>query len=331
MLPPAEQLRRARATLQAELAREAMPAAQRLADAYRRQLQALDKQLKAASTSDELARAQIARLQAQAQEALAGMQDAILRVAEPVAAQAITRGIAAGRQALQAVNVGIGAPNAAAIRALVGYVDSPAFVSMVESYGDYHATQVTDTMLASAAAGKGPTTIIREVRRYLANIPLADAQRMVRTVQLWSARAANHEIYRDNADVLDGWTWSAAKSGSCMSCLAMDGKLFPLTATLNDHHNGRCAPIPHVRGTDMPYQSGEAWFRAQSEDAQRGQMGEAAWTAWRDGAIRFDQFTAIYSDPIYGPMRSEAALKDMVGETAALAYARQAKQARQQR
>ncbi len=80
--------------------------------------------------------------------------------------------------------------------------------------------------------------------------------------------------------------------------------------------------IDGVEEQPLVVQSGEAWFKEQSEAFQKKLMGPAKWRAWQDGAFTFDQLTKPYTSPIYGRMLREASLKEILGEKAALYYAK---------
>jgi hypothetical protein len=159
---------------------------------------------------------------------------------------------------------------------------------------------------------------------------------MARTVQLWSARRGALEVYKANADIVKGWIWSASLDATvCMACVAMNGTFHELDEILNDHHNGRCAMVP-VTNTwaDLGFasgqevtagiQSGQDWFDNLPASEQSKRMGPAMFAAYQDGAFEFSQLSATYSDDVYGQMRREASLNELIGNDAASAYKRNA-------
>ena len=99
-----------------------------------------------------------------------------------------------------------------------------------------------------------------------------------------------------------------------MSCIALHGQVFPVGTLCDDHHNGRCAMLPYVKGMDNPVnQTGEQWFNKQSESTQKNMMGDAKWQAWKDGKFEFGQLSKEYYDDVYGNMKGEASLKSLLG------------------
>ena len=140
---------------------------------------------------------------------------------------------------------------------------------------------------------------------------------MTRTVQLYSYREATRANYIANSDVVEGWIWHADLSPTtCAECIAMHGTFHANDETLNDHHNGRCSMIPVVKGFDRITEegAGEAWFNAQPESVQRDMLGPGKYEAWKEGQFDFSQLVSTQNDPVYGEMRVEATLKELLGE-----------------
>jgi hypothetical protein len=132
-------------------------------------------------------------------------------------------------------------------------------------------------VLAGVAQGYGPRRIATVLEQAL-GMPYAWAETMTRTVQVYSYRTATHAAYAANPQVISGWMWQSARdTRTCLSCLAMDGSVHGLDEVLNDHHRGRCAPVPIVRGTTWveSYVPSREWFDQQPTDVQAGMMGGA--------------------------------------------------------
>jgi hypothetical protein len=115
-----------------------------------------------------------------------------------------------------------------------------------------------------------------------------------------------------------------------MSCISQHGSEHPLGERLNDHHNGRCAPLPktisfadlglNIPERRAPVQRGEVWFEAQPEALQREMMGGATFRAWKDGQVNFADLSQPYDDEIYGELLRQASLKDILGGKAKAYY-----------
>jgi hypothetical protein len=175
------------------------------------------------------------------------------------------------------------------------------------------ADYVRQTMQEAVALGYSP----RKTAGLLAEAfgrGLTDALRMARTAQLWASRLAAHANYANNEDILDGWVWFATLDETvCQSCIVQHGTVYPLDETLNDHHNGRCAPIPYIEAFGNPVeQTGIEWFEAQPDARQREILGQGKYDAWKAGEFTLDQLSKETENDVYGLMRVETPLKELV-------------------
>lgn len=208
---------------------------------------------------------------------------------------------------------------AAQVETLLGFLGpaSPLTQSLRTRLGPAVADRLMRKLVDGLALGRNPNDIARLARNEL-GVGLTWALTTVRSANLWAYRNASSANYRANRDVVSGWIWWAELGPrTCMSCISQHGTEHELSEELRDHHRGRCTPIPLVPlaqqfGLSMPdVQSGETWFRRQSEARQVAMMGPGKWQAWQAGAFDFAQLSAPYSDPIYGIMRREATLQEL--------------------
>jgi hypothetical protein len=203
-----------------------------------------------------------------------------------------------------------------AIEQLLGFLspDGPLY-SRLSLLAPTTVEGVSKAILDGVAMGSNPRVIAREITNAF-GMGLTDSMRMTRTVQLWSYRESNRATYVANQDVVTGWVWHADLSPrTCMSCLANHGKVFPLDEPLRDHFNGRCAAIPLLNGQENPVGegSGEKWFREQSKGTQVQMMGKGKHAAWTKGLFEFSQLTTEQKNDVYGLMKTETPLKQLVG------------------
>jgi len=196
---------------------------------------------------------------------------------------------------------------------LAAYLDPDGeLFKRIDAMAGYYADYIGKNILARVALGQNPRTIAAWITDAY-GMPLTDALRTARTVQLYSYRQAENAQFIANADVLDGVVWSAELDDRvCASCVALHGQVFPVGTLANDHHNGRCAMLPLVKGADNPIpQSGAEWFESQPESRQRDLLGPGKFEAWQDGAFDFSALSKPYQDDVYGEMRREASLKEL--------------------
>lgn len=202
------------------------------------------------------------------------------------------------------------------IKQLLGFLqsDGPLF-ERLSKLGPETAKRVAQMILENVALGKNPKAYAGAIRDAL-GIGLSDALRMTRTVQMYAYREAARANYAANSDIIDGWIWYAELDEStCLSCIAQHGTVHDLSETLNDHHNGRCAALPHIAAFGNPVtEGGQAWFDALSEAEKKAMMGEAKYKAYQDGKFTFEQLSTAKEDAVYGQMRTEASLKELIGE-----------------
>lgn len=175
------------------------------------------------------------------------------------------------------------------------------------------ADYVINTLLEGVALGKGPREIARLIGEAFGR-GLTDALRMVRTAQLYASRVAAISNYQNNSDIVTGWVWFATLDDSvCQSCIAQHGTIHGLDETLNDHHNGRCAPLPYIPEFGNPIeQSGIDWFNGLSAERQKKILGQGKYDAWKAGKFTLDQLSQEKENDVYGLMRVEVPLKDLV-------------------
>lgn len=206
-------------------------------------------------------------------------------------------------------------PNPEALNNLLGLIDDEHLRAGLANFGDNAAQNFADVMLALTAQGQNPRTIAQRMSEWLA-IPYSWAENQTRTLQMWSYRLANHAAYRANSAVVEGWMWrSALDVRTCMSCIAQHGTRYTVDEVLNDHHRGRCAPIPIIIGSRWvdEVESGGDWFARQPEGVQRQMMGGQMWELWRRGRFDLRELSVPYVDGTYGQMLRAATVQELTG------------------
>lgn len=203
----------------------------------------------------------------------------------------------------------------AALKFLAQYLDpkGPLF-TRINELSSYRAGEIAEGILERVAEGKNPKIIARWITDSY-GMGLTDSMRQMRTVQLYSYRQANREVAMSNGDVLEGMVWCAELDDRvCMACVELHGQVFPVDAICDDHHNGRCALIPWVKGEPNPIeQSGEDWFNEQPEETQKNMLGAQYYDAWKGGAFDLKDITKEHEDEIFGLMQGIAPLWELLG------------------
>jgi hypothetical protein len=202
------------------------------------------------------------------------------------------------------------------IKIILGFlsIDGPLYARLAMLTG-VNAQFVSDAIIQGITLGWNPRKIAAYVRSAFGR-GLSDALRFVRTAQLWAYREASGASMVANQQILDGWVWYAelGSERTCMSCVAMHGTIHPVDEPLNDHHNGRCAQVPIVQGYTNPVtETGVEWFEKQPEAVQRARMGAEYYQAWKDGLFGIGDMSTTRRDEVYGDMRSETPLWQLLG------------------
>jgi hypothetical protein len=225
------------------------------------------------------------------------------------------------------------------VYSMFGFVDpdGPLYSVMQNQLGPDIAAQVRTELMQGYIKGQNPRRVASAINKAISSAMgkgLTWAMNTARTANLWSYRAASHANYIKNNAVVKGWIWHSNLNDerTCMGCIAEHGNFYPLEEFLNDHHMGRCTALPvtktyaelGIKGIPddkaLQIPSGETWFNALPSYQQKAFMGGAKYRAWKDGAFSFDQLTTTYESQIYGTMKREASLKEILGLTKAQQY-----------
>lgn len=202
-----------------------------------------------------------------------------------------------------------------AIKALAGMLadDSPLYAH-IRKLAPSAFEAVKQAMIEGIGLGYNPRKIARMVQGAFGE-GLTQALRTIRTAQIWAYREANRSTFVANPEIVTGWVWVASLDDTCcMSCVSQHGTEHPVDEVLDDHYNGRCAAAPLTIFGNPVEQSGLDWFGAQNAERQREMMGPGKYEAWKEGRFDLTQITQERMDEIYGAMKSEATLKELLGE-----------------
>ena len=202
--------------------------------------------------------------------------------------------------------------------------DSPLWRVTLKSFGMETAREIGDALVRNILKGKNPITTAREMQKAW-GVPLTRAMTISRTEHLRAHRMATMAGYRNNAQVVQGWTWNANLDlKTCPSCMALHGTKHGLDETLDDHPNGRCYATPITlswedlgfeglpeTGMQVPEGAGEEWFKGLPEENQQDILGKDKWRAWKGGQFQFGQLAQETYDKDWGRSFTVASLKEL--------------------
>lgn len=173
--------------------------------------------------------------------------------------------------------------------------------------------QAQSIALRGITEGWSPTRTAGEITKSMQTLPAHAANQMVRTLQMHSYRTGQMINMQENSDILESHIRIAALDDrTCMACIALHGTELKLSERVDDHHQGRCTSIPIVKGRSRDIQTGPEWFESLPEERQLKIAGPGKLEALKSGKIKWENMATSYSDPAYGRMIKEAALKDLI-------------------
>jgi SPP1 gp7 family putative phage head morphogenesis protein len=225
-----------------------------------------------------------------------------------------------------------GVPSTNALEELVGVTQAGSpLASLFRSFGRDAAKRVVSVLVGGVSMGRNPRQIASQVRDAL-SITKSKALTIARQEMIRCYRNSTLKTYQKNEDVLDRWRWNCKKSTrTCVVCLAMDGKTFPLNTPFESHVVCRCAPVPvtkpyseilRARGIEpkgvtdtSPYegmQTGKTWFEAQTPDVQRRIIGNnAGYELYAKGDVRIEDFVKYSFDEHWGGSRTQRPAREL--------------------
>lgn len=329
----------ARRQWQAELARDESATAQRLATAYERLMRkgspidkAMDALIERIVQAEEPSPQDVADLR-EYQTLIATIKadmNGFSAIYQNETAELVERAIVQADDAALAMTqanvplasaeiaLGWNQPNPKALADLVSIIDNEVWRSRQASFGDASAEKMSDILLGYVAQGKNSRFIARAMNDALL-IPYSWADNTVRTAQIYSYRRASHLSYASNPQFIEGWVWQASLDRrTCLSCVSQHGTLYRLDQTLNDHHRGRCTPLPKVKGTTWhdTMTTGEEWFFSLSgaeHNLYRANIkNNALYDAVLAKDVPFDKLSRPYEDGVYGEMLRQTTYREAV-------------------
>ena len=201
-----------------------------------------------------------------------------------------------------------------AIKPLIEFLraDGPLYARL-KLITDSTIDSVIQSIIDGVSSGFNPRKIASAIQDAFGG-GLTDALRNMRTVQIKAYQEATRANYLASDGIVTGWVWFTNLAGDpCMSCISMHGTEHTLDETLDDHYNGECAMLPLIPEFGNPVeQAGQAWFDSQPQERQIDLMGKSKYEAYKAGNFEFSALSNLQDNDVYGQMRTETSLKDLV-------------------
>lgn len=201
--------------------------------------------------------------------------------------------------------------NTAAVESLVGRLqDGSPLTAWLADLGTRTASKVERALIDAVARGLGPREAARQLAKQV-DTGLVRLLATTRTAQMNAYRDATLQSMAANADILSGWRWTAALSDrTCLGCLGLSGRVFPLTETfMAAHVCCRCIALPLVKdGPPLAIPTGADWFTAQPEMTRRSMVPVRLWDAVEAGRVQIEDFVQFVPDDRWGGAYLEASV-----------------------
>lgn len=186
--------------------------------------------------------------------------------------------------------------------------------TLFDPLADKTVDKTLDILAMGALLGWTLRAIVGLIRDDGFGAGLSHTMRVARTEGQRPYRQVIQQIFVLNDETLAGWYWmSQADSHTCASCWAMHGTYHTFDEELDDHPNGRCVPMPAVRGVGLNVATGSQRFAALSTTQQLEILGPAKLEAYQAGKIQLSDLVHRQHNPIWGSVRREASLKQALG------------------
>lgn len=211
-------------------------------------------------------------------------------------------------------------PSPEIIGELIDHVRSPAWTQTVNGFTDSMLQTLRNQVVRGMVASYGAETVVRDMQRLTESYTLAQAQTLLRTMQLVSFRDAMAIHQLANLDLLDGQIRVAVLDDrTCLSCIALSGTIYPAGERIPDHWNGRCYGVPIIKGRTVRVRTGIEWFGSLGEERQRQIAGVSAFELLMSEKAVLQDFVHFHDDPIFGQMVTQASVKSVLAAKASLA------------
>lgn len=254
---------------------------------------------------------EIARFSTEASAIITAEQGAAALHGAQDASELVKAGLELSEASASRINANFARLPTQAVEAAAGFAsDGSPLAALLSERAPETVRQLREALVRGVALGQTPRKTAQEMRDAFGG-DMGRALTLARTETLRAYREAARDTYIANADVLQGWVWTAALSArTCGVCIAMHGTLFPVEARLESHPNCRCAMVPLTKGRQPP-PSGAEWFAEQDEAVRLEILGKSKYDAYRAGTLDLVDLVGERRDARWGRLRYERSLKDI--------------------
>lgn len=190
--------------------------------------------------------------------------------------------------------------NIGAIENMIGFAaDGSPLARYLQDVHGSAANGMLDALVNGIAQGMNSQKIAQNMADGL-GIGLQKAMNTARTETLRSYRTATLMQY-DASGIVAGYKRVSARDAEvCAGCLFTDGQYYEDLTQFDEHNQGRCSPVPVLKGIPEPtWESGAEWFETQSPAVQERILGSGRFEAWKNGTP-LEAMVKRVNNPIWG-------------------------------
>jgi SPP1 gp7 family putative phage head morphogenesis protein len=173
------------------------------------------------------------------------------------------------------------------------------------------AQGLTQALIDGVALGWGP----RKTASKMAEGMTGTLDRMMviaRTEQMRTYKAASFDSYAHSGIVIGYRRLATHDRRTCAACLMAEGTFYELGEEMPEHPQGRCVPIPVVRGAaPIEWQKGADWFVEQDSATQESILGKGHYEAYRLGQFDLPDLVTVKPNPTWGPSLAVTPLREL--------------------
>ncbi len=340
----AAQQRASRARLEADAAARLVTAYGRAWDAISRDLAALTRAIEAAQARGETVNTAWLARQSRYRALMDQVEtqiDGLAQQAGPLVRAQQAKAIASSAnhaEALARAAFGPPPPGVAvtwdrvpveATRELIGALgDGRPLGELLATFGPEARAAADEALTTALVRGSSPRLAAQALEAAVQGLGRNRALRLARSSMLDAYRDSTLAAYRQN-DVITAYKRIAAHGPrTCLACLALDGKIYPLGQDFSRHASCRCALVPVTKSwSDLGYpgipepaqpETGAAWFARQPKTTQRAMLG-SAFPYYERGQVTLNDFVEEINHPRWGANVRQRPLRDVLAGIDAVA------------
>lgn len=208
-------------------------------------------------------------------------------------------------------------------RELIGALgDGRPLGELLSMFGPEARAAADEALTTALLRGQSPRIAAQALEAAVQGMGRNRALRLARSSMLDAYRDSTLAAYRQN-DVITAYKRIAAYGPrTCLACLALSGKIYPLGQDFSRHASCRCALVPVTKSwSDLGYpdipepaqpETGAAWFARQPEATQRRMIPIGAWPDFQAGRIVLADFAEEGVSPLWGANVRQRLLRDVL-------------------